>query len=40
VPKEEMILVSDIAEMVRPLLRLSPYCVVPELVFQRPGEAI
>ena len=37
---EEMIRPSDIAEAVRFLLRLSPNCVVPEVVFQRPGEAI
>jgi NAD(P)-dependent dehydrogenase (short-subunit alcohol dehydrogenase family) len=36
---QDMIKVGDIAEMVRGLLRLSPNCVVPEIVFQRPGEA-
>jgi NAD(P)-dependent dehydrogenase (short-subunit alcohol dehydrogenase family) len=40
VPAEEMIRTSDIAEAVRFLLRLSPWCVVPEIVFQRPGEAL
>jgi NAD(P)-dependent dehydrogenase (short-subunit alcohol dehydrogenase family) len=40
VAREEMIQPSDIAEAVRFLLRTSPYCVVPEIVFQRPGEAL
>ena len=40
VAAEEMIRPTDIAEMVRALLRLSPACVVPEILFQRPGEAI
>jgi NAD(P)-dependent dehydrogenase (short-subunit alcohol dehydrogenase family) len=31
----DMIQPSDVAEMVRPLLRLSPACVVPELVIDR-----
>ena len=39
VPQEEMIKPEDIAESVRFVLRTSPYCVVPEIVFQRPGEA-
>jgi NAD(P)-dependent dehydrogenase (short-subunit alcohol dehydrogenase family) len=37
---EEMIRTEDIAEAVRFLLRLSPACVVPEIVFQRPSEAL
>jgi NAD(P)-dependent dehydrogenase (short-subunit alcohol dehydrogenase family) len=37
VPAEEMIRAEDIAEAVRMLLRLSPACVVPEIIFQRPG---
>jgi NAD(P)-dependent dehydrogenase (short-subunit alcohol dehydrogenase family) len=37
---EEMIRTDDIAEAVRFLLRLSPACVVPEIVFQRPGEGL
>jgi NAD(P)-dependent dehydrogenase (short-subunit alcohol dehydrogenase family) len=37
---EEMIRTEDIAEAVRFLLRLSPACVVPEIVFQRPAEAL
>jgi NAD(P)-dependent dehydrogenase (short-subunit alcohol dehydrogenase family) len=40
IPPEEMLRTSDIAEAVRFLLRLSPNCVIPEIVFQRPGEAI
>jgi NAD(P)-dependent dehydrogenase (short-subunit alcohol dehydrogenase family) len=40
IPPEEMIQTSDIAEAVRFLLRTSPACVVPEIVFQRPGEAL
>jgi NAD(P)-dependent dehydrogenase (short-subunit alcohol dehydrogenase family) len=39
IPAEEMIRPADIAEAVRFLLRLSPACVVPEIVFARPGEA-
>jgi NAD(P)-dependent dehydrogenase (short-subunit alcohol dehydrogenase family) len=40
VPPEEMIRPEDIAEGVRFLLHLSPVCVVPEIVFQRPGEQL
>jgi NAD(P)-dependent dehydrogenase (short-subunit alcohol dehydrogenase family) len=40
VKPENMIRPSDIGEAVRYLLRLSPACVVPEIVFERPGEAI
>jgi NAD(P)-dependent dehydrogenase (short-subunit alcohol dehydrogenase family) len=40
VPAEDMIRTSDIAEAVRFLLRLSPNCVVPEIVFQRPGGSL
>jgi NAD(P)-dependent dehydrogenase (short-subunit alcohol dehydrogenase family) len=40
VPQAEMIKPEDISEAVRFLLRTSPYCVVPEIVFQRPGEAL
>jgi NAD(P)-dependent dehydrogenase (short-subunit alcohol dehydrogenase family) len=39
VPAEEMMRPQDIAEGVRMLLRLSPACVVPEIVFERPGGA-
>jgi NAD(P)-dependent dehydrogenase (short-subunit alcohol dehydrogenase family) len=37
VAAEDMIRPADIAEGVRMLLRLSPACVVPEIMFQRPG---
>ena len=40
VPPEEMIAPTDIAEALRFLLRLSPAAVVPEIIFQRPGETI
>ena len=35
-----MLTTSDIAEALRFMLRLSPNCVIPEIVFQRPDEAI
>ena len=40
VPAEEMIRTSDVAEAGRMLLRLSPACVIPEIIFQRPGETV
>jgi len=40
IPKEEMIQPDDIAEAVRFLLRTSPWCIVPEVMFIRPGEGI
>jgi len=40
VPAEEMIKTEDIAEAVRFLLRVSPNCHVPEIVFTRPGEGL
>jgi NAD(P)-dependent dehydrogenase (short-subunit alcohol dehydrogenase family) len=40
VPAEEMIRPEDIAEAVRYLLRVSPACVVPEMMFVRPGDAL
>ncbi len=40
VKAEDMIRPQDIAESVRFLLHTSPACVVPEIVFQRPGEEI
>jgi NAD(P)-dependent dehydrogenase (short-subunit alcohol dehydrogenase family) len=40
VKPEEMIRTADIAEAVRFLLRLSPHCVVPEIVFQRASESL
>jgi NAD(P)-dependent dehydrogenase (short-subunit alcohol dehydrogenase family) len=38
VPPEKMLRTSDIAEALRFLLRVSPACLVPEIVFQRPDE--
>jgi short-subunit dehydrogenase len=40
VPAEEMLRTSDIAEALRFLLRVSPACVIPDVVFERPGEAV
>ncbi|MBV9465879.1 MAG: SDR family oxidoreductase [Solirubrobacterales bacterium] len=40
VPGEEMIRPQDIAEAARALLRVSPACVIPEIMFQRPGAAL
>ena len=40
IPAEDMLRTSDIAEALRFVLRLSPNCVIPEIVFQRRGEAI
>jgi NAD(P)-dependent dehydrogenase (short-subunit alcohol dehydrogenase family) len=40
VKQEDMIKTADIAASVRFLLELSPACAVPEIVFERPGEAI
>ena len=40
VDASEMMRPEDIAEGVRFMLRLSPACIVPEIVFQRPGESI
>jgi NAD(P)-dependent dehydrogenase (short-subunit alcohol dehydrogenase family) len=40
VKPDEMIQPQDIAEAVRFLLRTSPYCLVPEIVFQRPGASL
>jgi NAD(P)-dependent dehydrogenase (short-subunit alcohol dehydrogenase family) len=40
VPGEEMIRPEDIAEAVRFLLRISPNCHVPEIVFTRPSEGL
>jgi NAD(P)-dependent dehydrogenase (short-subunit alcohol dehydrogenase family) len=37
VPPEQMIRPADVAESVRALLRLSPTCVLPEIVLTRPG---
>jgi NAD(P)-dependent dehydrogenase (short-subunit alcohol dehydrogenase family) len=40
VPAEDMIRPEDVAESVRFLLRVSPACVVPEIMFVRPGEGL
>jgi NAD(P)-dependent dehydrogenase (short-subunit alcohol dehydrogenase family) len=40
VKAEDMIRPQDIAEAVRYLLKLSPTCVVPEMMFIRPGDAV
>jgi hypothetical protein len=40
VKAEDMIRPHDIAESVRFLLRVSPVCVVPEIMFLRPGDAL
>jgi NAD(P)-dependent dehydrogenase (short-subunit alcohol dehydrogenase family) len=40
VPAEEMIQPQDIAEAVRFLIKVSPACVVPEMMFVRPGDAL
>jgi short-subunit dehydrogenase len=40
VPADEMIRPADIAAAVRFVLGLSPACVIPEIVFQRPGETV
>jgi len=39
IPKDEMIQPEDIAEAVRFVLRTSPHCVVPEILFVRPGDS-
>ena len=40
VAADEMMTTGDIAEGVRFLLKLTPACVIPEIVFQRPGEQL
>jgi NAD(P)-dependent dehydrogenase (short-subunit alcohol dehydrogenase family) len=40
VPKEDMIQPEDIAAAVRYLLSTSPACIVPEVQFIRPGDAL
>jgi short-subunit dehydrogenase len=40
VSADEMIRPTDLAEALRFLLRVSNYCVVPEIVFGRPNETI
>ncbi|HEX8104303.1 MAG TPA: SDR family oxidoreductase [Solirubrobacteraceae bacterium] len=38
VKPEEMIQPQDVAEAVRYALKVSPACVIPEIIFQRPGD--
>ena len=40
VPAAQMIQPEDVAESVRYLLKLSPMCLVPEIMFLRPGEVV
>ena len=40
VKAEDMIRPEDIAEAVRYLLRVSPACVIPEMMFVRPGDSL
>jgi NAD(P)-dependent dehydrogenase (short-subunit alcohol dehydrogenase family) len=40
VPAEQMIRPEDISESVRYLLRTSPACLIPEIIFERPGDAV
>ena len=40
IPAEDMLRTDDMTEALRFVLRVSPNCVIPEIVFQRPGEAI
>jgi NAD(P)-dependent dehydrogenase (short-subunit alcohol dehydrogenase family) len=40
VPAEQMIRPEDIAESVSFLLKLSPACIVPEIMFTRPGDTV
>jgi NAD(P)-dependent dehydrogenase (short-subunit alcohol dehydrogenase family) len=40
VPAADMIRPEDIAEAVRYLLKTSPACVIPEMMFVRPGDAV
>jgi NAD(P)-dependent dehydrogenase (short-subunit alcohol dehydrogenase family) len=40
VAQEDMIRTEDVSEAVRFLLKTSAQCVVPEIVFQRPGEEL
>ncbi len=38
VPADQMIRPEDVAEAVRYLLKTSPACIVPEMMFLRPGD--
>jgi NAD(P)-dependent dehydrogenase (short-subunit alcohol dehydrogenase family) len=40
VPAEAMMRPEDISESVRLLLKVSPACLIPEIVFERPGDPL
>jgi NAD(P)-dependent dehydrogenase (short-subunit alcohol dehydrogenase family) len=40
VPADEMLRPSDLSEALKFVLRVSPMCLIPEIVFQRPGEIV
>ncbi|HMJ01346.1 MAG TPA: SDR family oxidoreductase [Conexibacter sp.] len=40
VAADAMITTQDIAESVRVLLKVSPACLIPEIIFERPGDAL
>jgi NAD(P)-dependent dehydrogenase (short-subunit alcohol dehydrogenase family) len=40
VPPEEMLKTSDIAQALRFVLSVSPACLIPDIVFERPGEIV
>ena len=40
VPAEKMIRPTDVSEAVRFALHVSPACVIPEIIFQRPDETV
>jgi NAD(P)-dependent dehydrogenase (short-subunit alcohol dehydrogenase family) len=40
VPADQMIRPEDVAEVGRALLRLSKWCLVPEVMLLRPGEVL
>jgi NAD(P)-dependent dehydrogenase (short-subunit alcohol dehydrogenase family) len=40
VAPEDMLQTSDIVEALRFLLRVSPACLIPEIIFERPGEVV
>ena len=40
VPAEAMMRPEDISEAVRLLLKVSPACLIPEIVFERPGDPL
>ena len=39
-PADQMIRPTDVSEAVRFALHVSPTCVIPEIVFQRPDESV